>query len=174
MQDKIKIGIIGLGRAGYGMQCSELHQKKDQFEIVAGCDTYSPWRERMKEHYPDCRLYDRIEEFLKDSEVELVSIATRSIDHFDHAMLALQSGKDVLIDKPMCINNDQAVVLQKAAATSKGNLYVRHNRRFDPDFLHIKEIMESGLLGSIHTIKLSRLGYSRRSDWQKSFFYSFP
>jgi predicted dehydrogenase len=57
-------------------------------------------------------------------------------------------------------------VLQKAAATSKGNLYVRHNRRFDPDFLHIKEIMESGLLGSIHTIKLSRLGYSRRSDWQ--------
>ena len=162
----IKVGIIGLGRGGFGMQCSELDQKKDRFRIVAGCDIYAPWRDRMKERYPDCRLYGRIEELLEDSTVELVSIATRSVDHFDHAILALNAGKQVLVDKPMCINAKQAEQLQAIAKRSAGRLFVRHNRRFDPDFLHVKEIIDSGLLGYVHTVKLARLGYSRRCDWQ--------
>jgi scyllo-inositol 2-dehydrogenase (NADP+) len=166
MQDNIRIGIVGLGRAGFGMQCNELNEKKDRFEIVAGCDAYRPWLDRMKDNYPNCSVYCHIGDFLDNPDIELVSIATRSVDHFDHAMLALKAGKNVLIDKPMCINVDQAVTLQNAAIKSKGNLYIRHNRRFDPDFLHVKEIVDSGILGYVHTIKLCRLSYSRRSDWQ--------
>lgn len=166
MQTPLKIGIVGLGRAGFGMQCSELNAKKDRFEIVAGCDTHKPWLDRMKDHYPDCSIYDNMEEFLANSDIELVSIATRSVDHFDHAMAALGTGKNVQLEKPMCINYEQAVKLRKAADKSKGDLFIRHNRRFDPDFLHVKEIVDSGILGYVHTIKLSRLGYARRDDWQ--------
>jgi scyllo-inositol 2-dehydrogenase (NADP+) len=166
MHNKVKIGIVGLGRAGFGMQCSELNAKKDKFEIIAGCDTYAPWLDRMKNNYPDCSLYNNIDELLSNADVELVSIATRSVDHFDHAMRALKAGKHVLIDKPMCLNFEQAIKLQETDKHSACNLYVRHNRRFDPDFLHVKEIMDSGILGYVHTIKLCRLDYCRRDDWQ--------
>ena len=166
MQERLKVGIIGLGRSGFGLQCRELDERKDRFEIVAGCDTHKPWLDRMRDNYPDCGIYNSIEKFLANPDIEFVSIATRSVDHFEHAMAALGAGKHVMVEKPICVNYEQSAELCKAAGKSKGNLYVRHNRRFDPDFLHVKEIVDSGILGYIHTIKLSHLGYSRREDWQ--------
>jgi scyllo-inositol 2-dehydrogenase (NADP+) len=50
--------------------------------------------------------------------------------------------------------------------TYPGRLYLRHNRRFEAPFNHIREIMASGILGTVYEIKLSRHGFKRRSDWQ--------
>lgn len=162
----IALGIAGLGRAGWGMHCRELEGKEDLFEIAAGCDTFEPWRERMKQGYPGCAVYDSYKEFLKDPNIELVSIATWSVDHYKHARLALEAGKHVFLEKPMTTTYAQAKRLRDFAAKSAGRLYIRHNRRFEAGFLHIREIIASGLLGRVHTIKLVRSGYSRRDDWQ--------
>jgi len=45
-------------------------------------------------------------------------------------------------------------------------LFIRHNRRFDPDFVHVREIIKSGILGDVYEIKLCRHHYARRDDWQ--------
>ena len=66
----------------------------------------------------------------------------------------------------MCVNWEQAKALRALSATSRGNLYIRHNRRFEPGFQHVREIIDSGLLGEVFEIKLRRVGYSRRDDWQ--------
>lgn len=162
----VNVGIVGLGRAGFSMQCDEIDAVSDRFKIVAGCDDFEPWRARMSKRYPSAAIYGRLEDMLKDPGIELVSIATRSVDHFRHSLQALKAGKDVLVEKPMCINYPEAVELHSVAAESGANLYVRHNRRFDPDFLHVKEIIESGVLGRIHTIKLCRAFFGPRKDWQ--------
>ncbi|HUT23179.1 MAG TPA: Gfo/Idh/MocA family oxidoreductase, partial [Sumerlaeia bacterium] len=60
----------------------------------------------------------------------------------------------------------EARKLKAAAARSKGKVFVRHNRRFEPAFQHIREIIASGLLGKVYEIKLRRNGYGRRDDWQ--------
>lgn len=166
MSDKIKIGILGLGRAGFGMQCNELDHKADKFEIVAGCDSHKPWCKRLSERYPACKTYDEVDDFLKDEQVRLVTIATRSVDHFLHGKLALEAGKNIIIDKPMCISYEQSVALKELAVKYDRGIYVRHNRRFDNDFVFVKEFLETGKLGDIHTIKLTRTGFSRRKDWQ--------
>jgi predicted dehydrogenase len=161
----IRIGIAGLGRAGWGMHCRELSGKEDLFQIVAACDVVPDRRERMAERY-GCECYARIEDMIADPYVELVDIATRTRDHFAHATLALAAGKDVFLEKPICMTYAQALQLKGAAAQSTGKLYVRHNRRFDPDFVHVREIIASGLLGEVYEIRLARHGYSRRDDWQ--------
>jgi predicted dehydrogenase len=165
MAQPIRIGIAGLGRAGWGMHCRELAGREKQFQIVAACDLLSDRRDRMAEQY-GCECYERIEDLIADPYVELVDIATRTRNHFAHAMLALAAGKDVFLEKPICMTYAQALQLKGAAAQSAGQLYIRHNRRFDPDFVQVRQFIASGILGRVYEIRLARHGYSRRDDWQ--------
>jgi scyllo-inositol 2-dehydrogenase (NADP+) len=161
----IKLGIAGLGRAGWGMHCKELKGKEQMFQIVAVCDIDETRRNNVAGEY-QCRAYENIAELIADPQVEVVDIATRSVDHFAHAKMALEAGKTVFLEKPMCLTYAEAVELQKIAAQSAGELYIRHNRRFEPGFQHIREIIASGILGDVFEIKLRRVSYSRRDDWQ--------
>ena len=162
----IRLGILGLGRAGFRMQCREIKDKPDMFEVVAACDHYEPHRRRMAESHPSCTIYKDMRDLLADPNVEMVSIATRSIDHAKHAMMALKAGKHVLLEKPMATTYADAKKLVAAAKRAKGGLFIRHSRRFDPEFLHVREILATGVLGEIKVVKLARIGYQRRDDWQ--------
>jgi predicted dehydrogenase len=148
------------------MHCEELEPRKGTYEIVAACDIIPERRARMVDRY-GCKTYANIADLIADPDVELVDIATRSNDHYKHASMVLASGKDVFLEKPMCVSYEEAQKLQQAAEHSPGGkLYIRHNRRFDPDFLHVKEIIHSGILGDVYEIRLARHGYQRRDDWQ--------
>jgi predicted dehydrogenase len=165
MANPIRIGLAGLGSAGWGMHCPELKGKEDKFRFVAACDPIAERRERMARTY-GCRTYERVEDLVADPSVEMVSVATRSVDHYAHARLALLAGKHVFLEKPMCATYDEAKRLVALAKKSKGRLYVRHNRRNEPAFLHIREIMASGILGDVFEVKLARVSFGRRDDWQ--------
>lgn len=161
----IRVGIVGLGRAGWGMHVPELSAKESQFQIVAGCDLDPDHRRRFADKC-GCPVYRRIEDLIADRNVELVDIATRSTEHIAHALLALKAHKDVSIEKPISVSYPEALKLKPALRRSRGKVYVRHNRRFEPGFQHIREIMASRILGDVYEIKLRRNGYSRRDDWQ--------
>lgn len=166
MSEPIRLGIIGIGRAGYGMQCSEIKEKTDMFKIVAACDIIKERTDKMNAEY-GCATYENIDDLIADENVELVSIATRSCDHFAHAVKVLKAGKNVLLEKPMCETYEQALQLKELASKENGpRIYARHNRRFEYNFEKIKEIMASGILGDVFEIHITRNGYSRRDDWQ--------
>lgn len=162
----VRTAIIGAGRAGWGMHCTELEKRRERFSIVAGCDTHAPWRERFASRYPDALVTDSISDLLERTDAELVAIATRSVDHFDHAMQALAAGRIVFLEKPMCSSYEQAVRLREASAAGPGTLFVRHNRRFEPGFRAVRSIIQSGILGEIAQIRLARTSFGRRNDWQ--------
>ena len=163
--ERIKVGIWGLGRAGWGMHCPELDRFPKLFEIVAGCDLEAERTRSLAEKY-GARVYTDPEEFLRDEGVELVAVATRSGDHVAHAELALRAGKTVFLEKPIALTYADALRLRELAAEHPGKLYFRHNRRFEAAFQHVREIIDSGLLGDIYEIKLNRQFYQRRDDWQ--------
>ena len=168
MQDHkvIRVGVVGLGRAGWGMQCRELDSRPEQFAVVAGCDTYAPWRERFAERYPAARVSSDLDTLLADDGVDLISIATPSNAHFKHALAALAAGKTVFLEKPMCGTYAEACRLQEASRQGPGRLFVRHNRRFEAGFQEVQRILASRLLGEIAEIKLSRVSFGRRNDWK--------
>ncbi len=166
MAEKIKVGVWGLGRAGYGMHFPELDRFPELFEIVAGCDISEERREASAKKKPNLRIYDNSVDFLKDAEVELVTVATRSPDHVKHAIEAVQAGKLVMVEKPLACRLEDALELQKVSDANPGRVFVRHNRRFEPAFEHIREIIKSGKLGNIFEIKLCRHSFQWRADWQ--------
>lgn len=161
----IAVGILGYGRAGWGMQSQELKGREDKFRIAAVCDILEARREKAAAAH-GCKTYARVEDLLADPEIELVSVATRSCDHFKHAMMALGANKLVFQEKPMCRTFAEAKKLRAEAAKHHDALFMRHNRRFEPTFQHIREIIASGLLGEVFEIKLRRNSFARRDDWQ--------
>ncbi len=163
---KIKVGIWGLGRAGYGMHSHEIAFFPEMFELVAGCDIEETRINLTKKELPSCRFYGDPQKLLKDAEVELISIATRSPDHTAHALRALAAGKYVSLEKPIALTYADAKKLKKASEKYPGKLYLRHNRRYEAPFNHIREIIASGVLGDIYEVKLHRHSYQRRNDWQ--------
>lgn len=163
--EPIRLGLVGVGRAGWGMHVRELEGREKKFQYVAACDLLAERREKMAEKF-GCKTYKKIEDLVADPEVEMVVIATRSVDHFKHAQLALKAGKHVFLEKPMTVNYDEAKKLKQLSKRSKGTLYIRHNRRFEPAFNHIREIIAAGRIGDVYEVKLRRLGYQRRNDWQ--------
>ena len=163
---KVKVGIVGLGRAGYSMHCTELDKYKQKFQIVAGCDPLLEKRDRFQKKIKKAKVYKTVEELIADPEVELIDIANRTTEHVATTLLALKSGKDVFLEKPICESYDEAKKIRAAAKKAKGTLYIRHNRRFEPAFVHVSEIIDSGMLGDVYEIKLARHSFSRRNDWQ--------
>ncbi len=161
----IRMAIVGCGRAGYGMHTRELEARGKMFQVVAACDPLKERRENMEKLY-GCKTYKTLEELLTDDEVEMVDIATRSPDHVPHTLMALKAGKIVFLEKPIALSYQEAKKLLRATSKRPGKLFVRHNRRFEPTFQHIRELIASGILGEVFEIKLRRGGYSRRGDWQ--------
>lgn len=160
----VQIGIMGLGRAGWGMHCHELETRQDKFRIVAVWDILEECRQRAAAKF-GCKTYARIEDLLADPEIELVDIATRSCDHFFHAKMALEAHKPIFLEKPMCTSYAEADAL-RAMIPWTAPIYVRHNRRFDPGYQHVLEIVRSGILGEVYQVKVRVHSYQRRDDWQ--------
>ena len=166
MEKPIRIGLVGLGRAGHGMHKKELETRQDKFQFYAVCDIIEERTKPFVEEFGS-KPYTSYEEMLKDDNVELVSIATRSCDHYKHAKMALLAGKDVMLEKPFCMHPEESRELIALGSQPAGpHLYIRHNRRFEKGFCKAMEIIDSGILGEVFEIKLSRNSYQRRCDWQ--------
>ncbi len=165
MGNQIRIGIIGLGRAG-SFHVSDMLQREDKYKIVAACDII---KERADDYASrcSCNAYYNLDDLLKNEEIEVVDIATRSCDHYEHALKVIAAGKDVMLEKPVCMTRAElSDLLTKTNKPGLPKLILRHNRRFEPWFVKMKEIVDAGLLGNVFEFQLSEYGYQLRDDWQ--------
>ena len=161
----IKLGMIGIGRAGYRMHLKEM-KDLGLYDIVAVCDLEDDRLEKMKNEFGS-KTYKRVEDIVEDPDIEVLDIATRSCDHYKHAMTALQAGKTVFLEKPITMNYDEAKRLFEYAESLGGNnLYIRHNRRFETKYTEVKNLIESGILGEVYYIRRTVTQFDRRRDWQ--------
>ncbi len=94
---------------------------------------------------------------LNDSQIEAVLVATPTAMHFDQAMQALGAGKHVMVEKPMALDLPHAQTMVEEAERNGRVLSVFHNRRWDIDYLTVREAIASGVLGKLINVE-SRLG----------------
>jgi predicted dehydrogenase len=103
---------------------------------------------------------------LADDEVELVVVSLPSYLHPSASVEALQAGKHVVCEKPMAVRLSDADRMIAAAKEAERTLTVFQNYRYDPDYLKVREVIESGKLGRIVMIRMAWQGFGRRWDWQ--------
>lgn len=99
--------------------------------------------------YPHAKIVRDLDGLLADPAVQLVVIATPNPTHFEIAQRALKAGKHVVVDKPFTISTMEADALIALAQEKGQMLSVFQNRRWDGDFLTVKQILQKRLLGRV-------------------------
>jgi len=166
-EDKIAVGIVGLGRSGWGIHARTIQQPviAEKYRVVAVTDPIVSRMEEAQQVF-GCRTYDSLEEMLADDEIELVVVATFNHDHPDHSIAAMRAGKHVLCEKPMAASLADADRMVEAAKETGRILTFNHNKRYSPDFLTVKRVLQSGKLGEPILIRITTHSFRRRWDWQ--------
>jgi len=139
-----KIGIIGYGGMGSGWH-PQRFADTGRAKAVAAYDINPVKLEKAeKDGLVACK---NAEELLAMHDIDIIVVATPNNFHCKYSLMALETGKNVLCEKPVMMN---AAELEKVLAMSKktGKIFSAHqNRRFDRDFVTVKTAIEDGMIG---------------------------
>jgi scyllo-inositol 2-dehydrogenase (NADP+) len=163
-EEVIRYGVVGLGRAGWGIHVHQLRGRSDA-RIVAAVDPVESRRDEAVAEF-GCKAYKSLAALLKHDDIDVVVIATPSADHASDTKRSLHAGKHVICEKPIATSLAEADSMIKVAEETGKTLLIHQNYRFFPEFLHLKEVIDSGLLGPIFHIRNYITAFARRNDWQ--------
>ena len=99
--------------------------------------------------YPQARIVRSFDELLGMDELDLVIVNTPDSTHYEYARRAIEAGKHVVVEKPFTTTVEEAEELVALAAANHLALSVYQNRRWDCDFLTVKELLAKGVLGRL-------------------------
>lgn len=155
----LRIGIIGTG--GIAHSHAYAYQSFNDVEVVAGADIIPGKARAFLDEFgwTEATAYESCEELCKRDDIDAVSICTYNSQHAVCAIAALESGKHVLLEKPMCVTLDEAVKMRKAEKKSGKILTIGFQPRYDETCKKMKRIVESGVLGKVYYVQI---GGSRR------------
>jgi predicted dehydrogenase len=156
-QEKLTIGIVGLGYWGPNwLRNILIHPNFDLAWIV---DTNDVTLEKFKNIYglSQQQVSTNIENSFKVKIPDLVLISTPPATHFELGKLALNSGANVIIEKPVGLNTEETQELVKLSTDLKLQIFVDHTYIFTPQAKFIYETLKKGLLGDLQFITSSRL-----------------
>lgn len=162
---KIKVGIAGLGRSGWGIHAKLLEPLKDKYEIAAVFDKLPERLDEAAKRF-GCRTYNSYKELVNDDRIELIVVAAPNKLHPQYCIAAMEAGKNVVCEKPMATKLKDAERMIEVSNKTKRFLAVFHNRRYEASFVTVKNIIDSGVLGRIVQIKIAYHRFTRRWDWQ--------
>lgn len=155
MADKAKVAVIGAG------SISELHldayRSHPRAELVAVSDVNGERARAVADKFGAAKSFSDYRELLADPDVDAVSICTWNNTHAEIAIAALNAGKHVLVEKPLCLTVEEALAIQEAVRKSGRLLQVGFVRRYDPNAQLLRRFAEQGEFGDIYYAKASIL-----------------
>jgi predicted dehydrogenase len=141
----IEVGLVGFGLAGRAFHAPVIR-------AVPGLHLAAILQRsgnEAAEKYPDVRIVRSLDELLAMKEIRLIVIATPNETHYPFARQCLETGRDVVVDKPFTTTLEEAISLVQIAKNAGRLLTVYQNRRYDGDFQAIRKLAEEGTLGRI-------------------------
>ena len=142
-----KIALVGYGY--WGPNLLRNFFENPDCEVLYCCDKDASKLKIVRKRYPSVVTTTNYEEIISDTELSAVVIATPTKFHFPLAKMALEAGKDVLIEKPMTLNVIEAEKLISVASKNKRIIMVDHTFLYNEAVRKIKKIIDSGNLGNI-------------------------
>jgi predicted dehydrogenase len=152
MADKIRVGIIGLGRISTLHLPAYKPEHNMDAELVAVCDTNKKRVKEVAEEYNVEKAYYDVDDLLRDPEIDAVEILTPHDTHCDITVKAANAGKHISLQKvpAMTISEMDKMI----DATKKNNVYFRvfENNRYHPPYVKAMELIQSGVIGKVETV----------------------
>ena len=166
---QIRGAVIGYGGM-FSMGRGHLNGMREAgISPAAVCDIDAARLEAAQVDFPGIQVYPDADALLRDGGVDLITLVTPHDTHAPLAIQALNAGKSVICEKPMCLTTSEATEMIAAARANGVMLSVYHNRRHDGDFQALKEaIVEKKLIGDVFSIQAGFAGYGHPGHWWRS------
>jgi predicted dehydrogenase len=162
--DTVKIGIVGLGTMGMLHARNILGGQVPRCELTAVCD---PNVERLKQTQ-SAEAFVGIEDFLRESKTDAILIATPHYSHTSIGIAALETGRHVLVEKPISVHKADGERLIAAHRSSKQVFAVMFNQRTDPFYRKLRDLVRSGELGAVRRIHWTITNWFRTEAYYRS------
>ncbi len=155
--------VVGYGYAGrcFHTPLVALTPGLHLYGVVSG---RADVREQIRQNL-GVKTFAHFDHALADHQVDLVLLATPNDLHAPQAIAAMQAGKHVVTDKPMCLNVAEADAMLAASRQTGRLLSVFHNRRWDGDFLTLRMVLEQGLIGDLILVETAWLQTRPPRGW---------
>lgn len=151
----IRVGLIGYGY--WGPNLLRNFTNSPAFEVVAVADPSAARRAEVRRWNTTARLLETGEEVIASPEIDAVVIATPVATHYRFARQALEAGKHVLVEKPMCSTSEEGEELVRLADSRDRVLMVDHTFLFTGAVQKIRSMVEQGDLGRISYVDSMRV-----------------
>jgi UDP-2-acetamido-3-amino-2,3-dideoxy-glucuronate N-acetyltransferase len=134
--------------------------------LAAICELDPQARESMARDYPVPLVTGDLAEVLSSDDIDAVAIATPAATHGEFVRRAIMAGKDVYVEKPLCLNEQEASDLVRLAGERDRILMVGHLLWYHPAVLELKRLVAEGQLGRVQYVYSNRLnmGKLRREE----------
>ncbi len=166
----VKVGLVGLGMMG-GTHFAAYRDEVDAAEVVAVCDAHAerlaPGSDAVggnidtgagnQMDFSGIRTFTDIDRMLDEPDIDMVDICLPTYLHAPMTIKALSAGKHVFCEKPMALTNDEAGKMIAAADKAGKMLMIGHCLRFWPEYVMIKEMIDSGQYGKVLSAVLRRV-----------------
>ncbi|MJR48944.1 inositol 2-dehydrogenase [Salmonella enterica subsp. enterica] len=152
---KLRCGVIGLGRVGK-MHVENMYLLP-QLDIICAADYFI---EEMSDWLYSVNItsgYKNYQELLQRDDIEAVFIFTSTDMHEEIVTAAAQAGMHIFCEKPLSMNEDEqaSMAVLRKVKEKEVTLQVAFNRRFDPQFHEVFELVRSGKIGRPQMIKIT-------------------
>ncbi|HJV44236.1 MAG TPA: Gfo/Idh/MocA family oxidoreductase [Bacillota bacterium] len=160
---KINIGVIGTGRITRKAHLPALQSLGEEVNVLALADIKGTQElsKELKIRY----VFEDYTQLLKLNEIDAVVISVPNYLHCKITVDALEAGKHVLCEKPLTINEQEALEIAKAQQRTGKQLMIAFNNRFRKDVQLIKKYHEAGELGEIYYVKCAWMRRAGIPGW---------
>ncbi len=162
---QIRFGVIGLGVMG--QEHARVIAANPLLELTAATDAQAGTGRKVAGDL-GVKWFDNADEMIRSGAVDAVVIATPHWQHADLAVNALKAGLHVLCEKPLSVTVEQSDRVLQAAAESRGMFVVVHQKRFEPAYLFVKQLLDSGELGQLYRCSMIESAWRSESYYRSS------
>ena len=160
---KIKLGIVGCGRVAQHYKFILDSGIVKNFVVSSVCDKEIEKAKKFSQNF-NCKYFDKIEEMINNTEIDLIIILTPSGEHFNNSKISLTMGCHTLVEKPITLLPNQAEELEKISTSSNLMYGVVYQNRFNPAIQLLDKELKLGNFGKIITSSI-RLRWCRMQEY---------
>ena len=159
MANKVKrnVAVVGVGYWGKNL----VRNFYDLGALAALCDAAKAVETEYGQRYEGVKFYTEFGAVLSDPAITAVALATPAVTHYQMAKAALESGKDVLVEKPLSIDVKHGEELVRIAGARGRVLMVGHILQYHPAVLKLQQLIRDGALGKINYLYSNRLNIGK-------------
>jgi len=152
--DKLKVGVIGSGRIGK-VHIENISVRISSAEVVAVADPFLDDAQKFAKQFGIEAVSADYNDILSNTEIKAVLICSPTDTHSQYIIEAAEAGKHIFCEKPLDLSLEKIQIILNAVEKAGVKLMVGFNRRFDPNFSKVKQMVKAGEIGDPHILQIT-------------------